>query len=326
MADGFFISAASNAVGTLMIDYLVKPIERRIRYLFCFRSIVEDEELHRQQRKLTTEQRRLQEDVKKAKLQIQTQVIEDSVDKWLTETEDALKDVRSLDERIEENKRCFRLCPDWCWRYQLSKEIKKRTKVHRTVCEHMECQAIVPIDILDGDEAWALFKMKANLDERVSRDIVEEAKKVAEECKGLPVAIVTLARALKGTKTRKEWELALKKLESSRLIEIGNIEEELDQENDADRKNNAYWCIKMSYDYLKKETTKRCFLFCALYPEDHSIDVEDLLQYAWALELYDKVDSVEDVRTEVLLAIDYLKDSCLLLKLEMKMSEGMTLL
>ncbi|KAB2095555.1 hypothetical protein ES319_A01G045900v1 [Gossypium barbadense] len=70
----------------------------------------------------------------------------------------------------------------------------------------------------------------------------------------------------------------------------------------------------MSYEYLKKETTKRCFLLCALYPEDHSIDVKHLVRYTWGLELFGKADSIEEVRIQVLEAIDYLKDSCLLLK------------
>ncbi|KAL1118593.1 hypothetical protein V6Z11_D01G046100 [Gossypium hirsutum] len=173
------------------------------------------------------------------------------------------------------------------------------------VCESMECQVIIPIDVLDSEEAWALFRMKANLNERVSRDVLEEAEKVAKECKGLPVAIVTLAAALKKTKTREGWKVARKKLESSRLVEICNIGEE---------ETNAYLCIKISYDYLKKETTKRCFLWCGLYPEDHSIEVEDLVRYAWCLELFGKADSIGEVRIQVLEAIDYLKDSCLLLE------------
>ncbi|XP_052488558.1 disease resistance protein At4g27190-like [Gossypium raimondii] len=470
MPESFFIDAATNAVGTLMVDYLVKPIERRIRYLFGFHKIVQ--ELHEQQNNLNREQTRIQEDIKEAKLNIQTQVIEKYVEDWLTDATNALNNVQNLEARIEENKRCFRWCPNWSWRYQLSKSMdeeilaiiklvnnskferighraelpglefftskglvaskssttafnkimkalkdaeinkigvwgmggvgkttlvkevgnkvkgfgqpimvvvskipdigeiqnkiadgihlkfEKTTKDERakelwcrlkegkfiiilddlwnewnddedfrkigiplvengkgckiilttrrwTVCKSMECQVTIQIDVLDDDEAWALFKMNANLDENVSRNIIEEAEKIVKECNGLPVAIVTLGRSLKGTKTQKRWELARKKLESSRLMEIRNIEEE---------EKNAYMCIKMSYEYLKKEVTKRCFLLCALYPEDHSIDVEDLVRYAWALELCGKVDSVEEVRIQVLEAIDYLKDSCLLLK------------
>ncbi|KAH1120721.1 hypothetical protein J1N35_003881 [Gossypium stocksii] len=471
MAGEFCLAAASNAVGTMIVNYLVKPIKQSIRYSFRFHKVVQ--ELHEQQKNLKREQTRVKEDVKEAELQIQTQVIEDYVDEWLTNAENALNDVQSLVHRVEENKRCFGLCPTWCWRYRLSKEIEKKivyisklvedahfkrighraelpglefftskrilasksstaacnkimealkddkvnmigvwgmggvgkttlvkevgkktkelrcfhkvievvvsqtsiieniqykiadfldlkfekttkegkaeelwlrlkkeekvliilddmwnevqlneiglplnengngckiilTTRRMTVCESMECQVIVPVDVLDNDEAWTLFRMKAYLDERVSGDIIETAKEVAKECKGLPVAIVTLAKALKGTKTVKGWEVARKKLERSRLMEVGNIEEE--------EEKNAYLCIKMSYEYLKKETTKRCFLLCALYPEDHSIDVKHLVRYAWGLELFGKADSIEEVRIQVLEAIDYLKDSCLLLK------------
>ncbi|KAL4272688.1 hypothetical protein GQ457_13G004760 [Hibiscus cannabinus] len=390
MAGEFCLAAASNAVGTLMVDYVVKPIERRIRYLFRFPKFVRD--FRQQQNNLNREQTRVNEDVREAKLQIQTQVIEEDVKQWLSDAENALEDARILDSRIDENKRCFRWCPNWSWRYRLSEEIEEKTedisklvegshfnrighravlpdlellpsegimafesstaafnkimealeddkikligvwgmggvgkttlvkkvgqevkrfdrvmivtvsaspdngkiqdkiadsirlrfesqteegkaaelwsrlkdgkfliilddlwnewnddadlkKVgiplvengkgcililttrRRTVCESIKCQVTIPIDILNSDEAWSLFRMKADLDEIVSKDIVEEAKKVAEECKGLPVAIVTVASALKYTKTRKGWELARKKLESNRLPEIGNIEE-----------------------------------------------------------------------------------------------------
>ncbi|KAL4272545.1 hypothetical protein GQ457_13G004890 [Hibiscus cannabinus] len=179
------------------------------------------------------------------------------------------------------------------------------TTRNKLVCNAMKCEPEVPIDVLDHDEAWALFRMNANLDERVSKEIMQEAVKVAKECKGLPIAIVTLARALKGTDTLARWTDALRKLKSSRLTEITNIEE---------GEKNAYVCIRTSYDYLKKETTKKCFLLCALYPEDHSIDVEHLVRYAGVLKLYDNTYSFEEVRIQVLEAIDYLQDSCLLLR------------
>ncbi|KAL4273183.1 hypothetical protein GQ457_13G005030 [Hibiscus cannabinus] len=470
MAGEFFVAAASNTVGTLMDNYVVKPIERRIRYLFSFPKIVQG--LHEQKKKLIIEKTRVNHDVEDAKLQIQTQEIEDYVNDWLKDAENALKDTQSLDSTIEENKRCLCWCPNWRWRYRLSKEIEKKTvdicklvegshferighpavlpdleslppegimtsksstaafnkimealeddeikmigvwgmggvgkttlvkQVHgevkgfdrvifvtvsatpdngkiqnkiadyirlrfesqteegkaaelwsrlkdgkflvilddlwtewneddlkkigiplvengkgctlilttrrRIVCESIKCQVTIPIDVLNGDEAWALFRMKADLDKRVlASNIVEEAKKVAQECKGLPVAIITVASALKDAQTRHQWRLARSKLESSRLPEIGNIEER--------EVENAYRCIEMSFNYLKKATTKRCFLFCALYPEDHSIPVEDLVRYAWGLELYGLADSVEDVRIQVSEAIKFLKESCLLL-------------
>ena len=118
MAESFCIPAASNAVGTLIVDYLVKPVDRRLRYLFRLNKIVE--ELQVQEKVLTSKQTEVQVKVRDAKLEPHTQVIEKPVEEWLTEVESALKDVQSLECRIKENKRCFRWCPNWSWRYQLS--------------------------------------------------------------------------------------------------------------------------------------------------------------------------------------------------------------
>ncbi|XVF18470.1 hypothetical protein REPUB_Repub11eG0024200 [Reevesia pubescens] len=150
--------------------------------------------------------------------------------------------------------------------------------------------------------------MNASLDYNTSADIIKVAEDVAKECKGLPIALVTLAKALM-KKSLIEWKLARDKLKSSRLIDIENVSDEVEK--------NAYLSLEMSYNHLQRETTKRCFLLCALYPEDYSIDVEDLVRYAWGLRLYQNADSIEQVRSEVVVAIDCLKNSCLLLEDEL---------
>ncbi|XVF18485.1 hypothetical protein REPUB_Repub11eG0025700 [Reevesia pubescens] len=471
MAEAFCLGAAANAVGTMMTDYLVKPVERRLCYLFRFHKIVQ--ELQVKEKQLTQEQTRVKEDVNEAKRHIQTQVIEDYVEGWLTEAENALNlEVPSLEVRIQENKRCFRWCPNWSWRYRLSKEIEKKTeditklvnnskferighraellglefmpskgfvvskssaaafndimaalkddKVHMIgvwgmggvgkttlvrevgnkakelqlfhkvinavvsqtvnigkiqdkiadfldlkfeketvegkaeelwlrlekeekvliflddmwtelnlkeigipfeenrkgckiilttrhghVCEYMASEVTVSLGVLEDDEAWTLFKMNASLDNSTSADIIKVAKEVAKECNGLPIALVTLAKALM-KKSLIGWKLARDKLKSSRLIEIENVSDDVEK--------NAYLSLELSYNHLRRETTKRCFLLCALYPEDYSIDVEDLVRYAWGLRLYQNADSIEQVRSEVVEAIDNLKNSCLLLE------------
>ncbi|KAK8706363.1 hypothetical protein V6N13_049932 [Hibiscus sabdariffa] len=241
MAGEFCLAAASNAVGTLMIDYLVKPIERRIRYLFRFSKLVHD--FAQQQNNLNREQTRVKQDVKEA--EHQTQVIENYVNEWLTDAEKALTDAQRLNSRIEEDKRCLHWCPNWSWRYQLSKEIEKKTEDMSKLVKDCDFKRI-------GHRAEL-----PRLEFFPSEGIVT--------CKSSTVAFNKIMEALK-------------------------------DEN--------------------KETTKRCFLLCALYPEDHSIDAEDLVRYAWGLELYDKTYSVEEVRIQVLEAIDYLIDSCLLSKEE----------
>ncbi|MFQ6653187.1 hypothetical protein Gotur_024713 [Gossypium turneri] len=467
MASEFGVATASSFVAPLLADYLVKPIERRIRFLFRFRKMVQ--ELHQNQEDLAAKETQVKEEVEEAKLQIRTQVIYDQVDEWLTKAENALEDVKVLDSKIEEDKRCFRLCPNWCWRYQLSQEIEnktleitnpvKKSKFERVghraklpnldlvtsknhvdskssdaafnkimealkddkvkkigvwgmggvgkttlvrnvggevkgfdrvvmvtvsetldiekiqnkiaddidlkfgknteggkatelwsrlsngkflvilddlwkewnddgdlrkigiplvkdekgckiilttrnynVCQHMECEETVQVKVLEDDEAWTLFEMNAGLKE-VDLRAIAEAKKIVKECKGLPLAIVTLARALKG-KGPNTWKDAREKLEGSELMEIRSIQKESDK--------NAYMSLKISYEHLEDKMAQTCFLLCALYPEDHSINVEDLVRYAWGLNLYDKANSVEKMRNEVLSVIDHLKDCCLL--------------
>ncbi|KAB2043769.1 hypothetical protein ES319_D01G041900v1 [Gossypium barbadense] len=170
------------------------------------------------------------------------------------------------------------------------------------VCQHMECEETVQVKVLEDDEAWALFEMNAGLKNADSR-VIGEAKKIAKECKGLPLAIVTLAKALKG-KALERWKDARKKLERSGLMEIPSIQTE--------REKNAYISLKISYEQLKDKMSRTCFFLCALYPEDHSINVEDLVRYAWGLNLYDKTNSIEEMRIQVLSVIDHLKDCCLL--------------
>ncbi|KAK9046699.1 hypothetical protein V6N11_052580 [Hibiscus sabdariffa] len=122
MASQFFSSACSNAVGTLMVDYLVKPTDRRIRYLFRFNQVVED--LRKKEKMLITSQIQLKEDFKEAKLQ--NREIEKDVEDWLTNAEKVLQEAHNLEIRYQENRKCFSCCPNLCWRYWLSKEMDEK--------------------------------------------------------------------------------------------------------------------------------------------------------------------------------------------------------
>ncbi|XP_040967088.1 probable disease resistance protein At4g27220 [Gossypium hirsutum] len=174
------------------------------------------------------------------------------------------------------------------------------TTRRQQVCRAMDCQNVVQLGCLDDDEAWTLFEKKAGLDDFSDDSIRTPAKKIVKKCGGLPIAIVPLASALKG-KTHHEWQAAYRRLKDRRLTEIEDVEE------------NAYVCLEASFDYLKNMETKTCFLLCSLFPEDDEIYVENLVGYAWGLELYKGMDSIKDVRSEVLASIEALKNSGLLL-------------
>ncbi|XP_022753653.1 probable disease resistance protein At4g27220 [Durio zibethinus] len=168
------------------------------------------------------------------------------------------------------------------------------------LCVTMECQRTILLGCLNDHEAWTLFNAKAGLNDS-SNVIKHVASKVIKKCKGLPIAIVTLGSALKG-KNLHRWEAAYRRLENRRLDDIEDIDEK-----------NAYLVLEVSFDYLNDKETKMCFLLCSLFPEDHEIYVEELVRYAWGLELCKGMGSIEEVRSEVLAAMDILKDSCLLL-------------
>ncbi|KAH0723293.1 hypothetical protein KY289_006337 [Solanum tuberosum] len=66
----------------------------------------------------------------------------------------------------------------------------------RPVCEEMEAQKIMEVGTLPEEEAWILFKEKVgnSVDDLSLLDI---AKDVSKECKGLPLAIIIVTGALK---------------------------------------------------------------------------------------------------------------------------------
>ncbi|XVE50151.1 hypothetical protein DITRI_Ditri01bG0138900 [Diplodiscus trichospermus] len=170
------------------------------------------------------------------------------------------------------------------------------------VCRSMQRQRIVPLDCLDDQEALALFEMKAGLGSSSEHAIKEVAAQVVKKCKGLPIAIVTLGSALKGITNLERWKATYRRLKNRRLADIEDINEE-----------NAYLCLEVSFDYLKDMETKKCFFLCSLFPEDYEIYIEDLVRFAWSLELYKGLNSIDQVRSEVAAAVDILKNSCLLL-------------
>ncbi|KAJ4718306.1 Disease resistance protein [Melia azedarach] len=65
------------------------------------------------------------------------------------------------------------------------------------VCGLMESQKKFKVDCLQPEDAWELFKMKVGENTLNSHpDIPQLAKTMAEECDGLPIALITIGRAM----------------------------------------------------------------------------------------------------------------------------------
>ncbi|KAH9657288.1 Disease resistance protein RPS2 [Citrus sinensis] len=169
------------------------------------------------------------------------------------------------------------------------------------VCYRMGCDPRIKLDALDQAEGLDLLRKHAGIDV-ADKTMTDVSKRVADECKGLPLAIKAVGSALR-LRTADEWNVALDKLQNAKLDKIEGIDKD---------SRGVYGCLKFSYDYLNGEDSRSCFLLCSLFPEDYEIDLEDLLGYAVGLVWY-QAESIEKARSLLRGTIKGLKDSSLLL-------------
>ncbi|KAL5726046.1 hypothetical protein ACHQM5_009117 [Ranunculus cassubicifolius] len=162
------------------------------------------------------------------------------------------------------------------------------------VCDKMEADTKIEVVVLLEKDSWFLFQQKTGNveDSSLARDLLNE-------CKGLPLAIVTLGLALRN-KDVIVWEDALKQLRKSIYKGMSSV----------------ISSIKLSYDFLESEDVKICFLFCCLFPEDHVIELEELLTYVMGEKLLEDVDTYDEARGRLHSIVDILASSGLLLKVK----------
>ncbi|KAK8589983.1 hypothetical protein V6N12_024369 [Hibiscus sabdariffa] len=165
------------------------------------------------------------------------------------------------------------------------------------VVSKMEAQKAFPIGILTQEEAWDLFKEVA-MKSVESPDVLPIATEIAKKCAGLPIAISTVARALRNQPLF-AWRDALRQLRNPSSSNFSEVPKE------------AYSAIKLSYNLLENDEQKETFLLCSLM--GHHALSQDLLKYAMGLGLFQHVSTVEEARNRLLTVVSHLKDSCLLL-------------
>ncbi|KAG6666590.1 hypothetical protein I3843_01G039400 [Carya illinoinensis] len=166
------------------------------------------------------------------------------------------------------------------------------------VCRHMETDVQVKISVLRHEDAWQLFSRYAR-DVVTLEHIAPLAEAICRECKGLPLAIITMGAAMRGKKNPEVWKHALNQLHRSVPYAAG-VEEAL------------YKPLKWSYDSLEGKDLKTCFLYCSLFPEDFSINIDELVWYWLAEGLIDEREDYEVFYSRGISLIENLKDACLL--------------
>ncbi|KAI3471166.1 hypothetical protein Pfo_027829 [Paulownia fortunei] len=111
---------------------------------------------------------------------------------------------------------------------------------------------------LSDEDCWLLLLFGRNEEE--FENLKDIGKNIANKCKGLPLAAKALGSLLRFKNTSEEWENVLES-------EIWQLEEaEVD----------LFPHLLLSYNELSP-ALKRCFSYCAIFPKDSEIGVENLI-------------------------------------------------
>lgn len=138
------------------------------------------------------------------------------------------------------------------------------------VCSEMDAHQKLKVDFLRESESWELFCQKIGRKEILdSPSVQSNAKTIVKKCGGLPLALITIARAMANKETAEEWKHALEVLDKT-PSELRGMED-------------VFTLLKLSYDNLENDRLRWCFLYCSLFPENCSIDKDQLVEY-WIAE------------------------------------------
>ncbi|GKU96904.1 hypothetical protein SLEP1_g10084 [Rubroshorea leprosula] len=168
------------------------------------------------------------------------------------------------------------------------------TTQSKDVARAMDCN-VIHVNPFPPEKALELFSEEIGSDVfsdgKIKRDIKPFLKQILQKCDGVPLAIVIVAKSMKGKLLPRHWKLA--------LSEFSKFESIID-------------CLKFSYECLEPQC-QECFLYCALYPEDAEIYKEELIEY-WIEEglIYKEGKTREAMYWKGHDILDKLVNNCLL--------------
>ncbi|KAJ6827627.1 putative LRR receptor-like serine/threonine-protein kinase [Iris pallida] len=125
----------------------------------------------------------------------------------------------------------------------------------KDVCSFMECQKHIKVEPLSEKESWDLFKSKVGDVIEKTDDLKKVAVDVAKECGGLPLAIITLGRAMRDKDDISTWISVRNELQQSVQTHIKGMEDSI------------FKCIRRSFDYLRSDEAKLCFCCVHYFPK-----------------------------------------------------------
>ncbi|XP_015889247.3 disease resistance protein RPS2 [Ziziphus jujuba] len=168
----------------------------------------------------------------------------------------------------------------------------------KDVCSDMDADCKLKVEFLEEKGSWLLFANKVGGKEFLESDSIRpHAQRIVKKCGGLPLALITVGRAMANKETEAEWRNAIEVLNKS-PSELRGMDD-------------VFNLLKFSYDNLENDALKSCFLYCSLFPEDYSIEKEQLVEY-WVGEGFLDSSYPRDVHDRGHDVIGSLEIACLL--------------
>ncbi|KAL7115020.1 hypothetical protein ACP275_04G158000 [Erythranthe tilingii] len=165
------------------------------------------------------------------------------------------------------------------------------------VATHFD-SACFELTFLDEDKSWKLFCEKAFGQVGCPSELEDIGKEIVKKCKGLPLSISVIGGLLgRSNRTHKYWKNIAKDLTS--ILNSGEDE-------------NCLSILSLSYTYLPVYL-KPCFLYMAIFPEDHDIRVSRLIKL-WVAEGFIKPNESQSLEEIARGYINDLIDRNLILK------------
>ncbi|KAH9689061.1 hypothetical protein KPL70_015330 [Citrus sinensis] len=139
-----------------------------------------------------------------------------------------------------------------------------------TVARIMGSTHVISVNVLSEMECWSVFQSLAISGKTIGKreNLEKIGREIVKKCKGLPLAAKTIASLLRSKNTEKEWQNILE----SEIWELEAIEKGL------------LAPLLLSYNELPSKV-KQCFTYCAIFPKDHEIWKEELINL-WMAQGY----------------------------------------
>ncbi|XP_027158076.1 putative disease resistance RPP13-like protein 1 [Coffea eugenioides] len=131
-------------------------------------------------------------------------------------------------------------------------------------------RSIHHLKLMLEEDCRSLFKKHAfkNRDGNENAELEEIGNEIVKKCRGLPLAVKTVAGVLRSKATPEEWKQIL-------------VSEEWTQ---SDNPKGPLPALRLSYIHLPSHL-KRCFAYCAVFPKDYQFRKEEIIQLWQANDL-----------------------------------------